>query len=98
MADNDRSREAAQVQPSQFCLAHLQARDSGRSISANAAAPRHRSHIGEREGKPVYWSQAALRRAHEPMVKSRSSDLLILARLALEAAIRTEADLLALFP
>ena len=66
---------------------------------ATAPSPQHRAivrHIREREGKPVYWSQAALRRAHEAMLKSRSSDLLILARLALEAAIRTDADLLAL--
>jgi hypothetical protein len=53
-------------------------------------------HIREREGKPVYWSQAALRRAHEAVLKSRSSDLMVLARVALQGAIRTEADLLAL--
>jgi hypothetical protein len=35
-----------------------------------------------------------LRRAHEAMLKSKSTDLLTLARLALEAAIRNENDLL----
>jgi hypothetical protein len=37
-----------------------------------------------------------MRRAHEAMLHSRSSDLLTLARVALQAAIRNEADLLAL--
>jgi hypothetical protein len=34
----------------------------------------------------TYWSQASVRRAYDAMVASRSSDLLVLARLALEAA------------
>jgi hypothetical protein len=46
--------------------------------------------------KSVYWSQDHMRRAHRAMVLSRSSDLLTLARVALQAAIRNEADLLAL--
>ncbi len=37
-----------------------------------------------------------MRRAHQAMLDSRSSDLLTLARVALEAAIRTEADILEL--
>jgi hypothetical protein len=45
--------------------------------------------------KAVYWPQDALRRAHEAMRLSRSSDFLTLARVALQAAIRNEADLLA---
>jgi hypothetical protein len=48
--------------------------------------------------KSIFWSQDALRRAHQAMLLSRSSDLLTLARVALQAAIRTEADLLALLP
>jgi hypothetical protein len=51
-----------------------------------------------RRGRAVYWSQDAIRRAHHAMLDSKSSDLLTLARAALEAAIRTEADLLALLP
>jgi hypothetical protein len=50
------------------------------------------------KGRPVYWSQAAMRRAHQAMLDSRSHDLLILARAALQAAIRNEGDLLALLP
>jgi hypothetical protein len=46
--------------------------------------------------RPVYWSQAAVRRAHEKMLASRSTDLLVLARICLENAIRNEADLIAL--
>lgn len=75
-----------------------------RSLKPATPAPQRR-HIVERitaaadksrQGKPVYWSQAALRRAHEGMLKSKSTDLLILARAALENAIRCEGDLLAL--
>ena len=44
----------------------------------------------------MFWPQAALRRAHRAMLDSRSSDLLRLARVALEGAIRDRADLLAL--
>jgi hypothetical protein len=58
-------------------------------VAAAASAARH----GVR---PVYWSQSCMKRAHQAMLDSRSSDLLTLARVALQAAIRTEADLLAL--
>jgi len=51
-----------------------------------------------RRGKPIFWPQDALRRAHKAMLESRSTDLLALARLALQAAIRNEGDLLALLP
>jgi hypothetical protein len=44
-------------------------------------------------GRAVHWPQACVRRAHEAMLKSRSHDLLVLARVALEAAIPT-ADVL----
>jgi len=37
--------------------------------------------------RAIYWPQNSVRRAFEAMVKSKSSDLLTLARLALEAAI-----------
>lgn len=49
-----------------------------------------------RAGRPVFWSQAAISRAHLAMLHSKSSDFLTLARIAVQAAIRTEADLLAL--
>jgi hypothetical protein len=43
-------------------------------------------------------NEDCMRRAHQAMLDSKSSDLLTLARAALQAAIRTEADLLALLP
>jgi hypothetical protein len=46
--------------------------------------------------RPVYWSEAHLRRAHRAMLDSRSSDLMTLARRALEGAIRDQDDLAAL--
>jgi hypothetical protein len=49
-----------------------------------------------KEGRAVHWPQASLRRAHLAMLDSRSSDLLTLARAALEAAIRDSDDLLLL--
>jgi hypothetical protein len=70
-----------------------------------AAAPRRNEIVGHvaaavetarRGGRPIYWSQDCLRRAHQAMLQSRSSDLLTLARIALQAAIRSEADLIAL--
>ena len=51
-----------------------------------------------RQGRAVFWPQAAVRRAYESMLKSQSHDLLVLARVALQGAIRSEADLLALLP
>jgi hypothetical protein len=47
-------------------------------------------------GRPIFWPQDSLRRAHQAMLDCRSNDLLKLARVALEAAVRTEADILAL--
>ena len=77
-----------------------------RSLKPATPAPRRQRLVervtaaadAARGGKPVYWSQAALRRAHEAMLKSKSTDLLILARAALESAIRSEADLIELLP
>lgn len=52
---------------------------------------------GDRRGsRGSHGPQDFVRRAHEAMLKSRSTDLLTLARLALEAAIKTESDVLAL--
>lgn len=61
-------------------------------LAPSIAAAAERS----RRGKAVYWSQDALARAHVAMLRSRSTDLLVLARLALQGAIRDEADLLKL--
>jgi hypothetical protein len=52
--------------------------------------------LARRRGKAIFWGQDHLRRAHRAMLDSRSTDLLTLARLALQGAIRNEADLLAL--
>lgn len=55
-----------------------------------------KSHKGY--GKAIYWPQDALQRAAAAIRDARSTDTLILARRALEAAIRNEMDLLALLP
>jgi hypothetical protein len=55
-----------------------------------AAMPSHKN------GRPVHWPQHCLRRAHQAMLGSRSTDLLTLARVALQAAIRSQDDLLEL--
>jgi hypothetical protein len=49
-----------------------------------------------RPARPIFWTQEHIRRAHAAMLDSRSNDLMKLARVALEAAIRNENDLLAL--
>jgi hypothetical protein len=46
-----------------------------------------------RSNRPIFWTQDHIRRAHRAMLDSRSSDLLTLARCALEGAIRDENDL-----
>ena len=53
---------------------------------------------GAERAADLNWSQDAVRRAYESMLKSQSHDLLVLARVALQGAIRSEADLLALLP
>lgn len=58
----------------------------------NAASARAKS------GRPVHCPQEALQRAHLGMLRARSSDMLTLARAALQGAIRNESDLLALLP
>jgi hypothetical protein len=45
-------------------------------------------------GKPIYWQQDHVRRAADAMRESGSNDFFILARLALEAAVRSEDDLI----
>ena len=49
-------------------------------------------------GKPIYWPQDMLRRAAMALRECGSSDIFRLARVALEAAIRSEADLIELLP
>jgi hypothetical protein len=72
--------------------------------AAAAAAPAEtaRSHpdVHHPYAKPraIFWNQDAIRRAHLAMLHSGSSDLLKLARVALEAAVRNQADLIALMP
>ncbi|MGB6400465.1 MAG: hypothetical protein WBF73_32990, partial [Bradyrhizobium sp.] len=51
-----------------------------------------------KHGKPVYWPQDMLRRAAMALRECGSSDIFRLARVALEAAIRNEADLIELLP
>jgi hypothetical protein len=69
--------------------------DSSRSAPAvrnfvNAAMPSHK------HGKPVYFSQEALRRAATALRECRSNDIYTAARPVLEAAIRSENDLIEL--
>jgi hypothetical protein len=54
--------------------------------------------IGDLFQNQFHWPQEHLKRAHRAMLDCRSNDLLTLARAALQAAIRNEADLLALLP
>ena len=73
-----------------------------RKTEAERSAPAVRDHVvkpampHKNGARPVYWPQHCVRAAHEAMLKSKSSDLLVLARVALEAAIRSENDLIEL--
>ncbi|MDN5003900.1 hypothetical protein ACFQZO_23980 [Bradyrhizobium sp. GCM10027634] len=46
--------------------------------------------------RPVWWSQDMIRRGADAMRKSMSRDLFVLARACLEAAIRSDADIVEL--
>ena len=62
-----------------------------------ATKPRRQvTHYNKAKGGKIYWPQDALRRAADAMRESRSNDLFVLSRVALEAAIRDEVDLVAL--
>ena len=63
---------------------------AARDFIKNRVMPSHKN------GRPIYWPQHCVRAAHEAMLKSRSTDLLVLARLALEAAIPSESVLIEL--
>jgi hypothetical protein len=47
---------------------------------------------------PIYWPSDAVLRAATAIREANSTDIFVLARRTLEAAIRNEADLLALLP
>jgi hypothetical protein len=63
----------------------------------------HRQHVvsgakPHRTGRPIYWPQDAIRRAATALRECRSNDTFTLARIALEAALRSESDLIDLLP
>jgi hypothetical protein len=62
----------------------------------SAKKPNGRASHADHHSRPIFWPQDSLRRAHQAMLDCRSNDLLKLARVALEAAVRSEADLFAL--
>jgi hypothetical protein len=47
-----------------------------------------------KHGKPIYWPQDVVRRAALALRECSSNDIFRLARVALEAAIRSESDLI----
>jgi hypothetical protein len=67
--------------------------------SASAAdVPPQRKHIVRSDephkggAQAVYWDQASVKRAAMAMIEARSQDWYVLARLALQAAVRTRDD------
>jgi hypothetical protein len=52
----------------------------------------------ERQVGPIYWPQDAIRRAATALRECPSNDTFTLARIALEAALRCESDLIDLLP
>jgi hypothetical protein len=63
-----------------------------RRVTVPAAAPR------SGYSRQVFWPQDSIRRAATALRECRSSDTFVLARAALEAAIRNEGDLIAMIP
>jgi hypothetical protein len=92
--------QAAMLQPSRRMLAWvatiLRLGEEGDRRAAADRAPRPARSWRRRERARRCMPQAAFRRAHEAMLDSHSTDLLVLARCALQGAIRNEADLLEL--
>jgi hypothetical protein len=65
--------------------------------AATPARPYVRSaKSSHRPGKPVYWPGDAIRRAAMALRECGSPDIFRLARVALEAAVRSESDILQL--
>jgi hypothetical protein len=73
-----------------------------RSLKTEIATPKRQPVQGaqssHRPGKAVFWPQDMLRRAAMALRECSSNDIFRLARVALEAAIRTESDLIELLP
>jgi hypothetical protein len=78
-----------------------------RYISAETAAQRQHAISAETlrqraahrsKARGIFWSQDAIKRAAVALRECYSNDTFVMARRALEAAIRTESDLLALLP
>jgi hypothetical protein len=67
-----------------------------RSLGAERSKPPPREQRRPRSGRAIFWGQDHIRRAAHAMRESRSSDYFVLARVALQAAIRTESDIEAL--
>ena len=49
-------------------------------------------HHPRADARPIYWEQDYLRRAASALRECRSTDVIVLARAVLEAAVRSEAD------
>jgi hypothetical protein len=76
-------------------------RSTAAPLRPQKAAPRHIV-IGQNGGKgkghrPICWPQDAIRRAADALREARSTDYLVQAKVALENAVRSHADLEALF-
>jgi len=71
-----------------------------RTMIAERAAPVGKHHVQAARpkgyGKPIHWPQSTLRRAAMALRECRSGDIFVLARAVLEAAIRSEDDLIEL--
>jgi hypothetical protein len=85
------AKRAAQNHP-EVCLKHW------RRAMKPAEAPRRRVTATKKNGglRPVSWPQDAIRRAAAALRECRSSDLFVVARRVLEAAVPSRADLIAL--
>jgi hypothetical protein len=72
-----------------------------RNQETESAAPSARSYVkaampSHKHGKPIHWPGDPIRRAASAIREVYSTDFYVMARRALEAAIRNEADLLEL--
>jgi hypothetical protein len=73
-----------------------------RATKAETAAPTHRHVVkgakAKGNGHAIHWNADAIRRAASAIRRVYSTDFYVMARRALEAAVRNEADLIELLP
>jgi hypothetical protein len=101
LARDAHRRASAQTQPPRRHLdaqAAVKGRRPSRLAVRRPRTPEQRGVVIGGESRGVYFSQDMIRRAAQAIRDCRSNDCIILARVALESALRHQGDLAELLP